>query len=92
MGTLQQVFCALLGGLTAFLPNLYFGLNISLVSGTDAKKIVRTFYAGESAKLILTTLLFFMIFQFPDIQLMPLMFAFVGTLSVFWFALIMLRG
>ena len=91
MGTLQLAISAILGGMTAFLPNLYFGLKISAVSGADAKKIVRTFYAGESGKLILTALLFYAIFQLPNIALLPVMVGFVATLSVFWFALIM-RG
>lgn len=89
MGTLQQFISAMLGGITAFLPNLYFGLKISRVSGADAKKIVRTFYAGESGKLILTALLFYLVFQVPNIELLPLMVGFTATLSVFWFALIL---
>jgi ATP synthase protein I len=88
VGTKLQAISALLGGVTAFLPNLYFGLKISSVSGGDAKKIVRSFYTGESGKLILTVLLFCLIFQFPNIELFPVMLCFVATLSVFWFALI----
>lgn len=91
MGTLQQAVSAILGGVTAFLPNLYFGWRVSAVAGADAKKIVRTFYAGESGKLLLTALLFYLIFQLPNIELLPLMVGFAATLSVFWFALIM-RG
>lgn len=91
MGTLQQAISAILGGMTAFLPNLYFGMKISAVSGAEARKIVRTFYTGESGKLILTVLMFCLIFQFPNIELFPVMVSFVATLSVFWFALIM-RG
>ena len=91
MGSWQQVISSTLGGLTAFLPNLYFALKVSSSSGGDAKKIVRSFYVGESGKLILTALLFYGIFQVPDIELMPVMVGFVATLSVFWFALIM-RG
>lgn len=89
MDALQQAIYVFLGGLVAFLPNLYFGLKILAVSGSDAKKIVRAFYVGESGKLLLTAVLFYLILQVPDITLLPVMIGFVVTLSVFWFALMM---
>ena len=54
----------------------------------DAKKVVRTFYMGESAKLILTAVMFFLVFQWSEVVIIPLMAGFVAALTVFWFALI----
>lgn len=80
---------AVLGGAAAFIPNLYFALRVYRSAGQEARKIVRSFYAGESGKLLLTAALFFMIFQLPNIEILPLLAVYVAALSVFWFALLM---
>lgn len=81
---------AVLGGMAAFIPNLYFALKIKKSEGQEAKKIVRTFYAGESGKWFLTVVMFLLIFkQYPDIKFFPLMAGYVSALSVFWFVLIL---
>jgi ATP synthase protein I len=85
----QQALSAILGGMAAFVPNLYFALRIHRSAGQEARKIVNSFYAGESGKLLLTVALFMMIFQIPNIQTLPLLVSYVATLSVFWFALLM---
>ncbi len=84
----EESLSPLLGGLAAFIPNLYFALRISRTAEQPAQKIVRSFYAGESGKLVLTGLLFYMIFQIPGINLLPLLTGYVSALSVFWFALL----
>lgn len=86
---LQTAKSPFLGGVAAFIPNLYFVLRIIRVSGQGAKKIVNSFYAGESGKLILTAVLFFLIFQIPNINILTLLLGYIAALSVFWFALIM---
>ena len=80
---------SLLGGLVAFIPNVYFAFRIRSSHGQEAGKIVKAFYMGESGKLLLTGLMFALIFQLPDVKLLPLMTGYVTALSVFWFALIM---
>ncbi|MGZ5008717.1 MAG: ATP synthase subunit I [Methylobacter sp.] len=80
---------AFLGGAAAFIPNLYFALRVHKSAGQEARKIVRSFYAGESGKLLLTGALFFMIFRLPHIEILPLLSVYVAALSVFWFALLM---
>lgn len=85
----QKALSPALGGVAAFIPNLYFALRIYKSAGQEAKKIVRSFYAGESGKLLLTAALFIMIFQIPTIEILPLLFGYVTALSVFWFALLM---
>lgn len=79
---------AFMGGLAAFLPNVYFAMRVSWSQGQDAKKIVNAFYAGEAGKLILTAMLFIAIFQLPNVHLVALMVGYVAVLSIFWFALL----
>ncbi|MDO8845719.1 MAG: ATP synthase subunit I [Methylicorpusculum sp.] len=86
---LPSAYSPFMGGIVAFLPNLYFILWVFRANGQNAKKIVNSFYAGESGKLILTALLFFLVFQLPDIEFLPLLTGYVAALSVFWFALIL---
>jgi len=85
----QGAISPALGGVAAFIPNLYFALRIYKSAGQEARKIVRSFYAGESGKLLLTAALFFMIFQIPNIEILPLLAGYIAALSVFWFALLM---
>ena len=80
---------SLVGGLTAFVPNFYFALRIKNSEGKEPDKIVKAFYRGESGKLLLTVVMFAIIFQLPNIKLLPLMIGYVSALSVFWFALIL---
>ena len=68
LGTEHSVVSSALGGLTAFLPNLYFAYRMSLVKESGAKKIVRSFYSGETRKLLLTFSLFALVFQVPNVQ------------------------
>lgn len=80
---------AVVGGLIAFLPNLYFAYRISLSEGESAKKIVQSFYSGESRKVLMTGALFTIAFQLPGMLFFPLMVCFVSVLSVFWLALLL---
>lgn len=77
------------GGIAGFLPNLYFALRIARARSAEAKKVVRSFYGGETGKLLLTALLFFLIFRLPDILFLPLLAGFVSVIAVFWAALLM---
>jgi ATP synthase protein I len=89
MGGKSYALSAALGGAAAFIPNLYFALRVYKSAGQEARKIVKSFYAGESGKLLLTGALFVMIFQLPNIQILPLLAVYIAALSVFWFALLM---
>ena len=88
-GGWQQCLSSALGGMAAFVPNLYFALRIHRSSGKPARKIVNSFYAGESGKLLLTAALFILIFKIPNIEILPLLVGYIAALSVFWFALLM---
>jgi ATP synthase protein I len=86
---LQKAISALLGGFIVFAPNLYFAFVINRSGGQEARKILNAFYVGEFGKLILTIVLFGVVFQFPGIQVVPLLTGYVLPLMVFWFALLM---
>ena len=85
----HQGLSSALGGIAAFIPNLYFALRIVRSSGKPARNIVNSFYVGESGKLLLTAALFIMIFKVPNIEILPLLAGYIAALSVFWFALLM---
>jgi ATP synthase protein I len=89
MGGRTYAISSNLGGLAAFIPNLYLAIKIVRSKGQEPKKIVRSFYTGESIKLILTAALFMLILQVPNIQVMPLFVGYIAVISVFWFALLM---
>ncbi|MFA5984006.1 MAG: ATP synthase subunit I [Methylococcaceae bacterium] len=89
LGGWHKALSSMIGGGVALVPNIFFALRIYKSIGQPPKKIVRSFYAGESGKLLLTGLLFYIIFQIPNIEILPLLSGYVAVLSVFWFALIM---
>jgi len=86
-GSVISAKSALYGGLAALIPNWYFARKINQHTGQEARKIVRSFYAGESGKLIITAALFAMIFQDPKVEFMAVFTAYISALTVFWFAL-----
>lgn len=89
-GGAAEARSALLGGLVGFLPNAYFAAKFGRSDpGKSAKEVVRTFYLGESIKLIITALLFILVFQLPGIVFMPLFIGFLSVIMVFWFALLL---
>lgn len=88
-GGWQQGLSPALGGVAAFIPNVYFALRIYRATGQEARKVINSFYAGEFGKLLLTVALFMIIFQIPNIKILPLLAGYIAALSVFWFALLM---
>lgn len=89
LASVNMAISSIMGGMTAFLPNLYFAYRMSLVKKKTAKEIVRSFYSGESRKILMTCALFALAFQLPNVQFFPLMLCFIAVLSVFWLALIL---
>ncbi|WP_107329989.1 F0F1 ATP synthase subunit I [Metapseudomonas otitidis] len=86
-------YSGLCGGLIAWLPNLYFAQKAFRYSGARAAQaIVRSFYAGEMGKLILTAVLFALTFAGVKPLEAPALFgAFLLTQSVSWFAPLLMR-
>jgi ATP synthase protein I len=81
---------ALLGGFIGFAPNVLFAF---IFGRRDPRKsahqVVSAFYFGEISKLILTALLFVIVFQLPGIWPLPLLATFGAVMMVFWFALLL---
>ena len=60
---ISAAYSALLGGLIFTVPNAYFAYKAFTYSGARAaRQIVKSFYMGESVKLILTAVLFTIVF------------------------------
>lgn len=89
VGEEQAARSSLLGGLTAFLPNAYFALRVGTAQNRTAHEIVRSFYIGETVKLIATALLFGLVLHVPGVAFAPLIATFIAVLLVFWFALLL---
>ena len=86
-------YSGLCGGLIAWLPNVYFAHKAFRFSGARAaQNIVRSFYAGEAGKLILTAVLFALTFAGVKPLEAPTVFGvFLLTLMVSWFAPLLMR-
>jgi len=92
LGGWKNALSPALGCVIALLPNCFFAYKMFLSRNLEAKKIVRSFYTGESTKIILTAALFAIAFQIPDLNLLTLLVGYLAVLSVFWFALILWRN
>ena len=80
---------ALIGGLIGFVPNAVFALRFGKSAASrSAQEIVRAFYAGEASKMAMTAVLFFLVFQLPDVRYAPLFAAFIAVQGAFWAALL----
>jgi len=86
-------YSGLCGGLIAWLPNLYFAHKAFRFSGARAAQaIVRSFYAGEMGKMILTAVLFALTFAGVKPLDAPAVFGvFLLTQAVSWFAPLLMR-
>ncbi len=61
---LTAAYSVLLGGLICLLPNCYFAYRAFKFQGARAARdIVRSFYVGEAGKLLLTAILFAVVFS-----------------------------
>lgn len=80
-------YSAFIGGMICLIPNLVFVIYAYRYGGARAaKKITSSFYRGEALKILLTALMFAVVFIFIPIAIGPLMTTYVLGLSVFWFA------
>ena len=80
---------ALTGGAIGFVTALVYAKKMSAPDVSEAKKIVRAHYSAEAYKLAFTMLLFSLVFkEFKEVEALPLFIGYVGTLVVYWAALI----
>ena len=91
LGGWKNALSPFLGSVVALLPNCYAAYRLYLSRNWDAQKIVRSFYASETRKIVLTAALFAIVFQIPGVNLLTLLVGYAAVLSVFWFALILWR-
>ena len=86
-------YSGLLGGLIAWLPNLYFAHKAFRFSGARAAQaIVRSFYAGEAGKLVLTAVLFALVFAgVKPLDALAVFGVFLLTQLVNWFAPLLMK-
>lgn len=77
---------ALLGGLICWLPSCWFAYRAFRYRGARAAmQIVRSFYAGEAGKMLLTAVLFTLVFVNFETVSAPALFAgFAGVQLVNW--------
>lgn len=74
-------YSVLIGALTCFVPNLYFVYRAFKFSGArSAKKILRSFYAGESIKILLTAVLFGLVFAL--VKPLSILAVFAGYIAI----------
>ncbi len=79
-------YSALIGSLICFVPNLYFVYRAFKYSGArSAKKILRSFYAGESMKILLTAVFFAMAFSLiKPINVLAVFTGFIAVQATSW--------
>ena len=80
---------AFVGGAIGFLTSLVYAIKMLAPPGSEAKKIMRSHYSAEAYKLLVTILLFSLVFtQYKEVHVLPMMATYVATLTVYWVALI----
>lgn len=88
LGSLAAI-SALTGGAIGFVTALVYAKKMLSPADGEVKKIVRAHYSAEAYKLVFTILLFSLVFkEFKEVQALPLLVGYVGTLVVYWAALI----
>ncbi|MFF7707282.1 F0F1 ATP synthase subunit I [Pseudomonas sp. NPDC007930] len=86
-------YSGLMGGLIVWVPNLYFAYKAFRYTGARAAQaIVRSFYAGEAGKMILTAVLFALAFAgVKPLAPLALFGCFLLTQMVSWFAPLLMK-
>ena len=83
---------AALGGLVHVLPSWLFAHKLFRYAGAQqAKQILKSLYLGEAIKLILTLVLFAMVFIYIKIDAVAFFLTFLLIQTVFWIAPLMIK-
>lgn len=89
LGGGQSAIGAVTGGGISFLATAYFALKVfSGGRGRPAKAIVRSFYAGEMQKILLTIALFLVAIIWLKVEFLPMFLTYMAGLLAFWLALL----
>lgn len=80
---------ALAGGGIGFITTAFFALRV-FTGGAErpAKVIVRTFYVGESQKILLTVALFVVAIVWLEVSFLPMFATYMVSLMAFWIVLL----
>ncbi len=82
---LNYAYSALLGGVIVIIPNVIFGRKAFKYAGaTKSQQVIDEFYQGEKLKILITVVLFALVFRFLPIVPVPLfsVFCLVMILSL----------
>ncbi len=84
---------ALLGGLAATLPNLYFAARFFVaMHARQANRILKAFYWGELTKLLLSAFLVVSISRlWPNLAILPFFSDFVAVYLAIWLTPLVMR-
>lgn len=90
---LVAAYSALLGTLTCFVPNLYFVYRAFQYRGARAAKmILRSFYAGETIKIVMTAVFFGLAFALvKPINVLAVFGGFIAVQATTWLAPLLVR-
>ncbi len=84
----RAFYSALIGGSISVLATVYFaGKIFSVRIGAPAAKIAQAFYIAEVVKLLLNLVLLSAALLWLDIAPLPLLLAYMATLTAYWLAL-----
>jgi ATP synthase protein I len=87
LGNLHALISAILGGLVCFVPGLLFAIYFFRYKGAQqTSKIVSAFYLGEVFKLILTGVLFVVVFINYKINPSAFFITFIAVQMLYWLA------
>ena len=76
---------SLLGGFSCLLPNLIFAyFAFKYVGASQNKLVVRAFTRGLNLKFLTTSVLFVLAFQWPHLQMLPLIICYIVTVFAQW--------
>jgi len=82
-----EALSALLGGVVSALPNAYFARKLFQYQGARAaRQIVNSFYKGEAVKIILSIVLFALVFAFCNVIPWIFFATYIGAQMLMWFA------
>ena len=89
----EGAWSALIGGGICVVGNASLAARMFRVpSGSDPRRLVRAFYAGEVLKIALTAGLFAVAIMTLTPDVLVLLLAYLATATVFWFALVASEG
>jgi len=85
-----EAYSALLGGLICVIPNAYLAGRLLMKSGAgDSRVFLRAAFTGEALKLVLTGVLFALVFIYiKPLNVLALFAGFIMTICIQWIGLI----